>query len=212
MVPPVPSQTDDCYFFTNNQEIYTALKSTRFIRIFMPYIRIENDPIYDAMNSKILRACPFHFKVLNNYKYLCWFDTKITVFEEKVKNIVDSLEKGPHIMAFTKHPYSNTFKSVWDEYNLAITYERYAKQKDMYKSYIEKKLKSGYSESIDIHYCTTFNIRKNCKIVKDIGEKWLEDIDKCGIECQISFQFINQEYGQHILPLEYQATWKYSYE
>ena len=212
MVPPVPSQTDDCYFFTNNKNIYTALKSTRFIPIFMPYIRIENDAIYDAMNSKILRACPFHFKVLNNYKYLCWFDTKLTVYENKIQDVLATLEKGPYLMAFTKHSLSDTFKSVWDEYNLAITYERYSKQKDIYKNYIEKKLANGFSETIGIHYCTGFNIRKNCKIVKEIGEKWLEDINECGIECQISFQFINQEYGEHILPLEYQATWKYSYE
>ena len=212
MIPPVPSQTDDCYFFTNNQDIFTLLKSTRFIPIFMSYIRIENDSINDAMNSKILRACPFYFRLLNNYQYLCWFDTKLTVFEDKVQDILAVLEKSPKLMAFTKHSLSDTFKSVWDEYNLAITYERYSKQKDMYKNYIETQLSKGFSEKIEIHFCTGFNIRKNCRKVKEIGEKWLEHICECGIECQISFQFINQLYGQYILPLEYQATWKYSYE
>ena len=211
MIPPVPSATEDCYYFTNNSEIFERLKSTKFISIFLSEIPVENDPIKDSMNAKELRACPHRFGILTTYKYLCWFDSKLVVFEEEVDATVEILEGSQKLMAFTKHPFSGRFKSVWDEYNLAIQYDRYSDQKEMYRAYIEEQLRNGFSEEISVHFCTGFNIRKNCERVQEIGENWLHHIRQCGIECQISFQFVNQAYSEYILPLEYQAAWKYFY-
>jgi len=211
-IPPVPSQTEDCYYFTNNDEIYAALESTRFIPIFMSNIPVENDPIKDCMNTKELRSCPHKFDVLKNYRYYCWFDSKLTVFENRVNATIEEMERTDKLMALTKHLYDKQFASVWDEYELAIQYDRYSQQKEMYRAYIERQLRNGFSERILVHYCCGFSIRKNCRKVHEIGENWLHHVRQCGIEDQISFQFVNQTYGKYILPLEYQATWKYTHE
>ena len=212
LIPPVPSQTEDCYYFTNNHEIYAALESTRFIAIFVSNIPVENEAIKDCMNTKELRSCPHRFDVLKKYRYYCWFDSKLTVFEDRVNSAIEEIENSSKLMAFTKHSYSDRFTSVWDEYNLAIQYARYSQQSDMYRAYIERQLANGFSETISIHYCCGFSIRKNCRKVHEMGENWLHHIRQCGIEDQISFQFVIQTYGNYILPLEYQATWKYTHE
>jgi len=212
LIPPIPSQTEDCYYFTNNNDIYKSLENTKWIRIFMPEILVHNDPILDAMASKEIRTCPHHFEVLKGYTYLVWFDSKLKVYEDVVNSYITYLDNSNESIVLTKHPYSGTYKTVWDEYNLAITYPRYALQKHLYKAYIEAKLAEGYPESIDVFYCGGFSIRKSCEVVREFGEEWLKNIQQCGIEDQISLQFIIPKYAEHIKGLKYQETWKYSYE
>jgi GR25 family glycosyltransferase involved in LPS biosynthesis len=212
LIPPIPSESNDCYYFTNNQSIYDALNNTKWIRIFMNEIPIYNDDVLDAMSSKELRSCPHHFEILNNYEYLCWFDTKLKVFDSSVNNCIIRMNDSNKTVALTKHPYSDKYTSVWDEYNAAIQYEKYCKQKDNYNKYIKKQLESGFSEKIHVFYCGGFSIRKNSENVKDFNEFWFHNIKECGIEYQISLQFVEQKFSNIILELEYQETWKYFYE
>jgi hypothetical protein len=212
LIPPIPSETYDCYYFTNNQEIYELLNDTNWIRIFVNDIPIYNDAVLDAMSSKELRSCPHHFEILNNYEYLCWFDTKLQVYDSIVNNSITKMNETNKLIALTKHPYSNTYTTVWDEYNMAIQYEKYNKQKDQYSNYITKQLKYGFSENISVFYCGGFSIRKNCELTHEFNEFWFNNIKECGIEDQISLQFVQQKYNTFILQLEYQETWKYFYE
>lgn len=126
--------------------------------------------------------------------------------------IIKEFEKTDKIVCFTKLPYSYRYTSVWDEYNLAITYHKYSLEKDKYKSYIEQKLQEGFNEKIEIFFCGGFSIRKNFDKTKEFNEYWYENILQCGIEDQISLQFVQQKYSDLIYPLEYQKTWKYYYE
>jgi len=208
-VTPVPSETDDCYYFTNDPNIYNILQHTKYIRIFVDKIPVENDLIKDCMNTKELRTCPHHFDVLKGYEYICWFDSKLVVSDEKVKEVLSILDRRPEIWAMTKHPYSDRFGSVWDEYNLAIGTDKYFLQKDRYKAYIEKQIQNGFSEKQDIQFCGGFTIKKNCAMANVMGETWLRHIQECGIEDQISFNFVRQLYSKNILALEYQHAWKY---
>jgi hypothetical protein len=164
------------------------------------------------MESKEIRCCSHRFSQLKDYEYLCWLDSKIKIYEDKVDEIINKMELNGKIFAMTKHPYSNRFDSVWDEYNLAITIEKYEKQKEQYKKYIEKQLKFGFSEKINIHFCIGFSLFKCCDKSREIGEIWYKHIQECGIEDKISFQFIRQLYDNEIMELEYQETWGYSFE
>lgn len=212
LIPPLPSETYDCYYFTNNQSIYDSLNNTKWIRIFMNEIPIYNDYILDTMSSKEIRSCPHHFEILNNYDYLCWFDTKLKVFESTVHNAISKMTELNKIIAMTKHPYSDKYNNVWDEYNTAIQHDKYYKQKDLYSSYIKKQLQSGFSEKINVFYCGGFSIRKNNKIVREFNEFWFTNIKECGIEDQISLQFVQQKFDNCILGLKYCENWKYFYE
>ena len=79
----------------------------------------------------------------------------------------------------------------------------------MYKKYIEKKLSDGYSEKINIFFCGGFSIRKNCDKTNEYNEFWFENIKECGIEDQISLQFVQQKYNEIIIPVNCSDVWKY---
>ena len=213
LIPPLPSTKNDCYYFTNDIEIYNNLQNTLWIRIFLDSIPVHNCHVKDTMESKQLRCCPHKFEILNNYEYLCWFDSKLQVYENKIEELIIKLSNDNNkIIVLSKHPYSDKFTSVWDEFNLSINYEKYKSEKDKYIKYIEEKLHDGFSEKINIHFCGGWNLKKMCKKTEEFGELWYKHICQCGIEDQISLQFVQQKYIDFIIPVEYQETWKYFYE
>jgi hypothetical protein len=213
LIPDVPSQTADCYYFTNNTIIYEYLQNTKFIRVFIDYIPVYNDDTKDTESTKEIRTCPHRFPILRDYMYLCWHDSKLNVFEDKImKNLVLLDSMSDKVFMATKHPYSDTHKSVWDEFNLCVTSEKYRKEMEKYIEYINSRISAGYSETNEIFYCGGWRLTKQCALAVEFGEFWLKEIQACGIEDQISLQFVVQKYGQYIYPLPYQETWKYCFE
>jgi hypothetical protein len=200
-----PECNYDCYYFTNNKRTFGLLNQTRWKGIFVD-TPIYDDDILDSFSAKQLKANPYISEVLNEYEYLCYIDTKLNVEPLWIEYLIDLLENTGKLMAMAKHPCD--FHSVWDEYNLAITVPKYKRQADQYKSFIEKMLKSGYHESIPTHYATGFILRKNNEIVRELGARWYELIKECGINCQISFDFIQQIYG-HLI---HQIGWLEGYD
>jgi hypothetical protein len=212
LIPPLPSETEDCYYFTNNRDIYDRLAGTRWIRIFMDAIPIHDDPVKDTMESKEIRSCPHRFEQLAAYDYLCWFDSKLQVYKDVVNRCLDALESSEQCVVLTQHPYSATYKTVWDEYNLAITCDKYRQQADQYKSYIQSQLAKGRSESISVFYCGGFSLRKRCDKTTEFNECWYQHIQECGINDQIALQFVELQFRPFIHGLKYQESWKYFYE
>jgi predicted 3-demethylubiquinone-9 3-methyltransferase (glyoxalase superfamily) len=199
-------------FFTNNQNVYSKLEGTKWIRIFIDTIPIHNNSIHDTLSTKEIRACPHRFPVLDQYEYLCWFDTKLKVYEEVVERYIELLQASNKTMVLTKHAYSDKYTTVWDEFHTAMGIEKYRIQKDKYEAYIKHQLANGYDETISVFYCCGFSLRKRCDQQKEINELWYKHIQECGIEDQISFQFIQKLYGDSIHGLAYQESWKYFYE
>jgi len=211
LIPPIPSITYDCYFFTNDYELYNNLNHTNWIRVLLD-IPIHNNHVHDAMASKEIRCCPHKFEILNNYEYLCWFDSKLKLYEEIIVNLITQLTDNNKIIVLSKHVYSDKFNSVWDEFNLAMEFDKYNQQRDKNIKYIQTQLNNGFSENINIHFCAGWTLKKMCKKTEEFGELWYSHIKECGIEDQISLQFIQQTYIEYIIPVEYQFTWKYFYE
>jgi hypothetical protein len=205
VIPQVPSEIDDCYYFTNNQNMYQRLESTNWIRIWLD-IPIENDNVRDAMNTKHLRCCPREYTVLRNYEYSCWIDSKFEVTDiQKVYEMVDSLTDSK-VIAITRHPVEH--KDVWGEYMLAIQYSKYYAQKEQYQIYIHKRLQEGFDKNKPLRHCTGFIVRKQCPKTDAIGRLWYSHIQECGIECQISWQFICQLFEDSIVDFEPKYCWR----
>ena len=93
-----------------------------------------------------------------------------------------------------------------------MEYDKYNQQRDKNIKYIQTQLNNGFSENINIHFCAGWTLKKMCKKTEEFGELWYSHIKECGIEDQISLQFIQQTYIEYIIPVEYQFTWKYFYE
>jgi hypothetical protein len=66
-------------------KLYNSLENTLWKRIFCNDIVVHNCNIKNTMETKLLRTCPHKFNILNNYEYLCWFDSKLQVYELKVE-------------------------------------------------------------------------------------------------------------------------------
>lgn len=170
-------------------------------------IPVEEDDVRDCMNTKRLRCCPHDLEVLRDYEYLCWMDSKLMVTDmQKVYDMMNSLV-GTKVIALTRHPISHV--DVWGEYNLAIQYPKYAVQKQQYEAYITIQLRNGFDSQKPLRHCCGFSVRKQCDMLNTIGETWYSHIQECGIEDQISWQFVAQQFEDSIQEFDYQYCWSY---
>lgn len=206
-VPFLPSNKYDCYFFTNNPSSYEKLKNTGWNRVFLSNIPIKDDDVGDSFDSKELKSCPHHYEVLNNYDHSCYFDSKVYVDENRIIEHIKNMTKNNKIFSIPQHPF--LANNVWNEYRECLHQPRYYKEKDKYYSYINKQLSLGLKDNMQYHYTTNFIIRKTGKEVMELNEKWYEHIKICGIECQISFFFIQQLYKDYINTIDYGDGFSY---
>ena len=209
LVPDLPTTKHDCYYFTNNRQLYNRLTWSNYRSVFMNDIPVHDDPIKDALAAKELKACPHHSSILSKYDYTCYTDSKLGCDAEKVIKLIEELDQSDQCAIFSKHSCSDTFHSVWDEYKLCLQFPKYASQKDQYKAYLEKYLNHGFSEHIDTHYCTGFIVRKNSPKTIEMCDLWYDHIKECGIECQISFSLVQQLYKDIIKPVDYKYCYKF---
>ncbi len=205
VIPPLPTTEYDCYYFTNNRSIFDRLGPTGWKRVWLD-LPIHNDNVRDAMTSKELRCCPERYPPLRGYEYLCWMDSKMKCTNmEHVRTMLETLASSDKIVAATHHPLP--YKTVWDEYETAIKYEKYAREKDSYKRYIEEQLQKGADLNRPQRICCGFRIMKMNGRRQLLGETWLDHIRQCGIEDQISWQFIHQMFEDEIALFPYQYCW-----
>jgi Protein of unknown function (DUF616) len=202
-----PPDGYDCYYFTNNQRTYDRLASTKWKRVFVP-IPISEDNVVSAQQTKHLRCCPNAYPELKPYQYLCWIDSKLQFTDMAAfQAMFTDLKTTDHIYAFTHHPLAYT--SVWDEYNLAMTYEKYARQQEQAKAYIQSRLAAGYSETKPLQVACGFHLSKRGPLAEEIGAFWYSEISVCGVEDQISFQFVHQKYEPYIVVFPTRCCWKH---
>jgi len=213
VVPPVPSTEHDCYYFTNYMPLFQQLSSAatglgRWIPVWSER-PIHNDDVLDASEVKELRCCPDRFSELKKYAFVCWMDSKLMITDmERFSDLIIAVEReDTPCMAMTRHPVPH--QTVWGEYELAITYQKYARQKEAYKKYIESQLAAGMDVNKALRVSCGFNVRRMGVRAYEIGECWLSHIRQCGIEDQISFQFVHQLFEDDIVLFPYQHCWKY---
>ena len=116
------------------------------------------------------------------------------------KGVINSGDDKTFLLS--RHPFLKS-NIVWDEYNECLKQTRYYNEKEQYERYIKNQVSLGLSDTSDIHYTTGFLIRKHNETTKKINEEWLRHIRECGIECQISFFFIQQLFKPHIYSIDY---------
>ena len=202
-IPPSP-KLDDCFFFTNNPNTYANLEKTGWNRIFID-IPVKHNLTADAMDAKHLKACPYMYPELNGYDATCYFDSALKVNTEEVIELVNkAFTYSNYDMLIARHPFiSATWPpSAKSEFANAMLQPRYAAERDKYERYMAQQILSGLLETDDIHYATGFIVRKNNMEMRKLGEVWYRHILECGIECQISFFFVQQMFKGKIYGIE----------
>ena len=208
-IPPSP-KLDDCFFFTNNPNTYTNLEKTGWNRIFID-IPVKHNLTADAMDAKHLKACPYMYPELNGYDATCYFDSALKVNTEEVIELVNkAFTYSNYDMLIARHPFiSATWPpSAKSEFANAMLQPRYAAERDKYERYMAQQILSGLLETDDIHYATGFIVRKNNMEMRKLGEVWYRHILECGIECQISFFFVQQMFKGKIYGIEPYSCFK----
>jgi len=199
-IPPLPSEKYDCYYFTNNKEMFEELQRTKWKAVFdnKPETADENE---SAMYAKYVKAMPHRSDFIKEYDYTCYLDSKLDkVSEIFVKERIDRyFVNSEKALLLRDHVFIKD-ADVMREYNESMFQQRYTKEKDRIMSYINKCLMKGLKQKIDKHSQTGLLIRnmKHPKI-NGINNKWYDDILECGIQCQVSFFFVKQIYGEHIV-------------
>ena len=188
--------------------MFHLLEGPGWIKIWMD-IPVYNDNVLDARNTKELRACPHRFEPINRHKYLCWFDCKLKVDNDKVVDLVRVLDTTDKCIVLNKHPHQ--YPNVWGEFEAAMGFEKYAVEREKAKAYLERKIAEKGSDLLSLHYASGFSIRKSCERTKMFNEQWYADIQECGIECQISLQFIHPHYTDAIHGVPWKACWDYGF-
>jgi len=198
-IPPLPSKKFDCYYFTNNTDMIDKIESSGWIYVYDTGAPVTTDAVASCMMGKELKVLPDKNEILNKYKYTCFFDSKVPKVSEGF--IQDMIKKHfidqNYALLLREHNWVEA--NIWAEFNESMAQERYRKDSEHYKSYINKKLKSGFSETVSKH-ATCYLLLRNMEHPQTsaLNDSWYENIKECGIQDQISFFFVKQEFDEHI--------------
>jgi hypothetical protein len=200
---PNKSNIYDSYFITNNKHIYNKAKEKGWIAKYVSQIPLRNqsnirNAIKNTMSAKIMKLFPQQF-VDKQYDYIVWSDHKFT---PNIDGIEKSIENMNVSMYLHRHPFLN---NIIQEYDYSIKWQpRYKLQQIQYISYIKKQIKNRLSTTHARHYqcgLIIYNI-KHSHTAK-IQQLWANHIQMCGIQDQISFNFVQQIYPNAIGDFEY---------
>lgn len=197
-IPKVPSDIYDCYFYTNNLDIYEKLKDTKWIRKFL-YMEPSDDLNISTFQCKQLKTCPHLYSDLTKYSNTLWLDSKLGLLNENIVLDIMSNNMLENDMLLRKHPWHSPY--IWYEVDASMKIELYKNISPQIHTYIYKQIDAGLKDFTPWHLACGLIIRKMNNNTKLIGEKWYEHIIDCGIQDQISFFFIKQLFSG-IAPFE----------
>jgi hypothetical protein len=204
-IPNIPSLTYKCFYYTNNVRLLYLLQKTNWIPIF-DNKPTKDDLIESNMIGKFIKSCPHKFPHLKDYDYLCYLDSKLEDVNEKfveeyIHKYFISENNEKYALMLRNHTFIKPY--IWKEYEVSMEQKRYRLQSDSYIKYINSQILSGLKAETPYHCQCGFLIR-NMKHpeINNIGETWLQHIQTCGIQDQISFFFVKQIFSDYILPFK----------
>lgn len=191
-IPPLPSEIYDCYFYTNNKNMYKELEGTKWKVIFVDR-ETTDDLIESNLVGKFFKVLPYQLNELKNYDYTCYLDTKLEKlninFIEKL--IEEKFINDDYALLLREHPFIKN--NVYEELYVSMSQPRYQMQRIRYIDYINNQLERGLSSTTK-HHSTCHLLIRNMKHRRmiDFNNVWYNHIQVCGIQDQISFFFVKQ--------------------
>ncbi len=186
------SASFDHYFVSNNEKILYAVERCGWKPIFLD-LEVSPNRILSAQQAKVPKALPHIFQGLNSYDYLLYVDDKIDFNVHAISTLIDAMGRGDSSLMIRIHP--SLRGNILNEFAAAMIQPRYQAQRDQTVEYIDRQLKNGMQLKVDDLYWTSAILRNTSHpdtIL--INEMWYKNIMDCGIECQISFDFIAQQF------------------
>ena len=182
----------DHYFISNNRDILADVAKAGWIPIFLN-LETSANRVLSAQQAKIPKALPHLFPDLGAYQFLFYVDDKIEFDVIALQSLREMMRKDNSSLMVRAHP--SLQGNILNEFAAAMIQPWYQAQRDQTVEYIDNKLHEGLNLKVDHLYWTSAILRNMAHpdTVK-INEDWYSNILECGIECQISFDFIAQKY------------------
>ena len=206
---PTITKNVHSYFITNNKELSDNLIKKN---IFTKVITINNIPIINSkssvynyvkntMSCKILKVFPQTF-LEKKYDFVVWYDNKFSVNVNDTIRVINSWNNS-HSLILHKHPFLNNVK---EEFIESMKQSRYRYEKDKYIKYINLCNNKGLVNNYKFHsQCGYIIYNLKHSMTNKIQKEWMNNIKKCGIQDQISFNLFRQNNYE-----EYIGEYKYS--
>jgi hypothetical protein len=186
------SADTDYFFVSNNQSVLKEAEPYGWKPIYLPLEVFENK-VFSAYQAKIGKAIPHIFPALARYRYLMYVDDKIKFRSLQLPRLVPLMGNGLFSIGIREHNFLK--KNVLQEFAEALGQKRYKVLRDHMIAFITKSLDSGLDLQPERIYWTSAILRDNLhKDTIRINEDWYKAILECGINCQLSFNFIAQRY------------------
>ena len=192
-IPKPPSDIYDCYYYTNNLDMYEQLKGTKWIRRFL-YIEPTEDFNTANFQCKHIKVCPHAYTDLQKYTYVMWLDSKIGKLDENLISNLISEHSLDNDMILRKHPWNGPY--IWIEIDVSLKQKRYKPLSDQMHKYIYKQVENGLKDTTAWHAACTVIIRKMTENSAKINDEWYKHIIECGIQDQVSFFFVKQLFSR----------------
>ena len=159
---------------------------------------ISTNRVLSAQQSKIPKALPHLFPALKTYNSLLYIDDKVSFNASKMYQQSQILIQRKQSIMIREHP--SLKDNILNELSVAMIQPRYQSQRDQAVAYITDQIKQGRNLKVKNLFWTSAILRNmtHHDTIR-IGESWYEAILSCGIECQISFNFISQNYKSILL-------------
>lgn len=183
----------DHFFISNNPQILKIATDRGWHPIYLD-LPISANRVLSAQQSKIPKALPHLFPALHHYDSLLYVDDKIAFSASKMHQLSQTLIQQNQALMIREHP--SLTHNILNELAVAMIQPRYQAQRDQMVAYIDAQIKNGLQLRVE-HLFWTSAILRNMRHSETylINEDWYNAILDCGIECQITFDFVAQKYN-----------------
>jgi hypothetical protein len=180
------------FFVSNNEEVLLEASRVGYIPINLQ-LEISDSPVLSAYQAKIAKVIPHVITPLSEYDFLFYKDDKILLSTKKIEESVIRLIDSDSSISIRPHPFLSG--NILYEFGEAMLQPRYKSQWEQTVTYITEESKNGTQLECQMYW--TSAILRNMRHLDTIkiSELWWEHINRCGIECQISFNVIAQKFN-----------------
>jgi hypothetical protein len=191
---PVHAIPADFYFISNNPACLSYAQKLGWIPFHLK-IGLFDDPLVSAHQAKIAKALPHLFDFLLEHERSFYMDDKFKFDGDLLSAVENNLSDRNSEFLASYHRFLSG--NVLFELVEAMGQARYFTQRRQTVEFIMRRLEEGDCLKMGSMYETGLIMRKTTAArVKQINEEWYQAILQCGIECQISFNFIAQRYPE----------------
>lgn len=187
------------YFISNNEDVLISAEKKGWTPYFLD-LPVYDNLIYSSWQAKIAKAMPHIFPFIENYQYSMYLDDKLN-FDVNLLSIYEGiLACEDAAIALREHDFLKS--NVLAEFSEAMKHKRYFVLRERTINYISNEIESGYSLRAKRVWWTSAIFRNmRHREIKEINQAWYLKILNCGINCQISFDFLAQNYSSiSVLP------------